>query len=377
MMTAAVASRHRAWVDIDHVALAANLATLRRLAGPAEVIAVVKANAYGHGAPEVAETLVQHGAERLAVATLSEASELRARGLAGPIVLLWGIGAEDAEQVVATGVEPIVTSQAELGWLEGAAAAAGRRIGVHVKVDTGLGRQGIEPADAVDLATRIVTSRNLALVGTMTHLAAPGEDAAYTDLQLQRMATVLDALRSSRVDPGLVHVAPTGAILAGVGGFADAVRPGIGLYGLAPAWADARAAGLMPVLSLRALPLRIFEVAAGTPIGYGLRWQAPGQARLATLPIGYGDGWPRVHLNNGFALVRGERVPMVGAISMDGLVVDVSQVGSVSLDDEFVLIGRQGGQEISAEEVADQRGTITYEVTTMLRQRLPRRHARP
>jgi len=204
-----------------------------------------------------------------------------------------------------------------------------------------------------------------------------GEDEAYTDLQLQRMAGVLDALRASAIDPGLVHVGATGAILAGVGGFADAVRPGIGLYGLAPAWADARAAGLTPVLSLRALPLRVFEVAAGSPVGYGLRWQAPRASRLATLPIGYGDGWPRVHLNNGFALVRGQRVPMVGAISMDGLVVDVSEAGSVSLDDEFVLIGRQGGEEITADEVADQRRTINYEVTTMLRQRLPRRHGRP
>lgn len=375
MISATVGSRHRAWIDIDHAALAANLAALRRLAGRTEVIAVVKANAYGHGAPEVAETLVEHGAERLAVATLSEAAELRARGLAGPIVLLWGIGSEDAERVVTTGVEPIVTSPAEVRWLEGAAAAAGRRIGVHLKVDTGLGRQGIEPSGAVELAQQVTASRQLALVGSMTHLAAV-EDAAFTDLQLERMAGVVDGLRARGIDPGLVHVASTGAILAGVGGFADAVRPGIGLYGLAPGSTDARAAELTPVLSLRALPLRIFEVSAGTPIGYGMLWQAPAAARLATLPIGYGDGWPRVHLNNGFVLIRGQRVPMVGAISMDGLVVDVSEVEPVGMDDEFVLIGRQGGQEISADEVAEQRGTINYEVTTMLRQRLPRRHGR-
>ena len=375
MISATVGSRHRAWIDIDHAALAANLAALRRLAPRAEVIAVVKANAYGHGAPEVAETLVQHGAERLAVATLSEAAELRARGLAGPIVLLWGIGAEDADQVVATGVEPIVTSPAEVAWLEGAAEAAGRRIGVHLKVDTGLGRQGIEPSGAVELGQQVAASSKLALVGTMTHLSAV-DDTAFTDLQLERMVGVVDGLRARGIDPGLVHVAPTGAILAGVGGFADAVRPGIGLYGLAPGSTDARAAGLTPVLSLRALPLRVFEVSAGTPIGYGMRWQAPGAARLATLPIGYGDGWPRVHLNNGFALVRGQRAPMVGAVSMDGLVVDVSEVESVGMDDEFVLIGRQGDQEISANEVAAQRGTINYEVTTMLRQRLPRRHGR-
>ena len=377
MMTTAVASRHRAWIDVDHSALVANLAALRRLAGSAQVIAVVKANAYGHGAVEVAQTLVDHGAERLGVATLSEAIELRSNGLAGPVVLLWGIGAGDAEAVAATGVEPIVDNAAELSWLEAAAAAAGRRIEVHLKVDTGLGRQGIDPAGAVELGTRIAASRQLALVGTMTHLAAVGEDAGHTDLQLQRLAGVLDGLDSHGIDPGLVHVAATGAILAGAGGFADAVRPGLGLYGLAPSWADAREAGLTPVLSLRTLPLRIFEVAAGTPVGYGLRWQAPRAARLATLPIGYGDGWPRVHLNNGVALVHGQRVPMVGAISMDGLVVDVSDVESPNLDDEFVLIGRQGNKEITADEVAEQRRTINYEVTTMLRQRLPRRHGRP
>ena len=377
MMTTVVASRHRAWIDIDHTALVANLGALRRLAGPAQIIAVVKANAYGHGAVEVAQTMVEQGAERLGVATLSEAMELRSNGLAIPLVLLWGIGAGDAEAVAASGVEPIVDNLAELGWLEAAGAAAGRRIEVHLKVDTGLGRQGIDPTGAVELATRIAASRHLRLVGTMTHLAAVGEDEAYTDAQLQRLAGVLDGLRANGIDPGLVHVGATGAILAGVGGFADAVRPGLGLYGMAPSWADAHAAGLTPVLSLRTLPLRIFEVAAGAPVGYGLRWKARRAARLATLPIGYGDGWPRVHLNNGVALVHGQRVPMVGAISMDGLVVDVSDAESPSLDDEFVLIGRQGNQEITADEVAEQRRTINYEVTTMLRQRLPRRHGRP
>ena len=375
MMTAAVASRHRAWIDVEHGALVSNLAAIRRMAEPGQqVIAVVKANAYGHGAVEVAHTLIDRGAERLAVATLSEAEELRAGGLSGPVVLLWGIDVSDAEQVAGLEVEPVVGSQAEVRWLEEAGAAAGRRIGVHLKVDTGLGRQGIEPSGALELGRRVVASRSLALVGTMTHLAAVGDDEAHTDVQLQRLAGVLDALRSNGIDPGLVHLGATGAVLAGVGRFADAIRPGLGLYGMAPHGADARAVGLRPVLSLRTLPLRLFEVDSGTPIGYGLRWQAPRASRLATLPIGYGDGWPRVHLNNGFALVHGQRVPMVGAISMDGLVVDVTEVDGVSLDDEFVLIGRQGSEEITADEVAGQRRTINYEVTTMLRQRLPRRH---
>ncbi len=198
-----------------------------------------------------------------------------------------------------------------------------------------------------------------------------------TERQLGRLDAVVDALRAAGIDAGAVHVGGTGAILADVGTTADAVRPGIGLYGLSPGTVDARAAGLTPVMSLRALPLRVFEVAAGTPIGYGMRWTAERRSRLATLAIGYGDGWPRVHLNNGWALVGGQRVPMVGAISMDGLVVDVTDAGPVSLDDEFVLIGRQGNDEITAEEVAAQRETINYEVTTALRQRLPRRHLRP
>jgi alanine racemase len=191
------------------------------------------------------------------------------------------------------------------------------------------------------------------------------------------MSTVLEELRAAGVEPGIVHVAATGGILAGVETLADAVRPGIGLYGLAPEGMLEAARDLRPVLSLRALPLRVFEVAAGTPVGYGLRWTAARRSRLATLPIGYGDGWPRSHLNNGFALVQGTRVPMVGAISMDGVVVDVSDAGTVGLDDEFVLIGRQGDLVITVDEVAAQRQTINYEVTTALRNRLPRRHRRP
>jgi alanine racemase len=371
---AATASRHRAWIEIDHAALAANLSALRTLAGDGvQVIGVVKANAYGHGAVAVSETLIGHGVERLAVATLSEAAELRDAGIGTPIVLLWGIGPEDVPGVLATRVEPMVDRPEIVTALDAAAAGAGTRIGVHLKVDTGLGRQGTEPEHAVDLGRRISVSRHLVLAGTMTHLAE-AEDGAFTGSQVDRLAAVLETLRTEGIAPGLVHVGGTGAILQRVASYATAVRPGIGLYGLSPTGDDPRALGLEPVLSLRTLPLRVFEVEPGTPIGYGLRWTAARRSRLATLPIGYGDGWPRGHLNNGWALVRGQRVPMVGAISMDGLVVDVTDADPVSLDDEFVLIGRQGGQEITADEVATQRRTINYEVTTMLRQRLPRRH---
>jgi alanine racemase len=322
----------------------------------------------------VARTLLAAGAERLAVATLGEGLRLRDAGIDAPILLLWGLGEPEARHALAADLEPIVYDERGLTILADAARAAGRRASVHLKVDTGLGRQGGEPSAALELAVAIAASRDLRLAGTMSHLAVPGEDEAYTDVQLARLAQVLDAMRSAGVDPGLVHVSGSGGILAGIAGFADAVRPGLMLYGLLPAWAADDHHGLRPVLSLRALPLRLFDLGAGDPVGYGLRFRAPRATRIATLGIGYGDGWPRAHANNGFALVRGVHAPIVGAISMDGLTVDIGEVDGVTYADEFVLIGSQGDARITADEVAIERRTINYEVTTALRDRLPRVH---
>jgi alanine racemase len=368
-------SPHRAWIEVDHAAIRANLAALRSRAGAdKQVIAVVKADAYGHGAVEVARTLVRAGVERLAVATVSEALELRAEGLELPILVLWAIGAPEAAAAVDADLETIAYDARAVQLLEAAAAERGRRASVQLKVDTGLGRQGARPEEALDLASRISRSRHLRLVGTFSHLAVAGEDDAYTDVQQLSLARTLDAMRSAGIDPGLVHLAATGGILAGSGSYADAVRPGIGLYGLVPGWASDRDHGLRPALSLKALPLRIFDLPAGSAISYGLRFRAQRPTRIATLGIGYGDGWPRVHTNNGAALVRGRRVPVVGTISMDGITVDVGDIDDVTYGDVFVLIGEQDGARISADEVAAERRTINYEVTTALRRRLPRRH---
>jgi alanine racemase len=372
---ATVHSAHRGWIEIDHGAIAHNLAVTRRLAGPEkQVIGIVKANAYGHGDIEVASTLLAGGAERLGVATLSEGLKLRAAGITAPILVLYGLGEPEAEPAVAADLEPIVYSAAGVALIERAAASLGRRASVQLKVDTGLGRQGAEPFEAVGLALTIARSPHLALGGTFSHLAVAGEDEAHTDVQLLRMAQVLDAIRSAGVDPGMVHISSTSGILTGVGGYADAIRPGLMLYGMAPPWAADRDLDLRPALTLRALPLRLFDLPAGVGIGYGLRYRAPRDTRIATLGIGYGDGWPRIHLNNGVALVRGIRVPMVGAISMDGLTVDIGEVDGVTYADEFVLIGDQDGARITADEIAMQRRTINYEVTTALRDRIPRIH---
>ena len=367
-------SLHRAWIEIDHAAVRHNLAVLRRVASPEkQVIGVVKANAYGHGAIEVSRTLMAEGIDLLAVATVPEGMELRRAGITAPILVLWALGRPEASLAAAHNLQPMVHDAAGIAQLEEVADPA-RRMAVHLKVDTGLGRQGAEPDAAVELATRLGRSRRLHLAGTFSHLAVPGEDDAYTEVQLMRLAQTLDAMRSAGVDPGLVHVSATGGILTGAGAFADAVRPGLGLYGLLPAWAVDRDPGLRPALALKALPIRIFDVAAGQPIGYGLRYRPARATRIATLGIGYGDGWPRLHANNGRVLVRGRAVPIVGAVSMDGLTVDLGQVDDVTYDDEFVLIGEQVGARISADEVAAERRTINYEVTTALRGRLPRLH---
>jgi len=368
-------SPHRAWIEIDHEALVGNLAAIRRMAAEVRtVIAVVKANAYGHGAVEVSRTLLRHGVERLAVATLGEGLALRAAGVEAPILVLWGLGPPEVEPALAADLEPIVVDGAGIDLIERAAARAGGRAAVHLKIDTGLGRQGSAPSAAFDLAVRVARSRHMRLAGTFSHLAAPGEDEAHTDVQLLRFAQVLDAMRSSGIDPGLVHVAATGGLLAGVGAFADAIRPGLGLYGMVPRWAADRRGGLKPILSVKALPLRIFDLAAGEPVGYGLRFRAEQATRIATLGIGYGDGWPRIHANNGSVLVRGRRRPVVGAVSMDGLTVDLGDLHDVTYADEFVLIGEQMNARIDADEVAAERRTINYEVTTALRDRLPRVH---
>ncbi len=367
-------SPHRAWVEVDHAAIRSNLEVVRRSAPGASVIGVVKANAYGHGAVAVARTLVAAGVEHLAIATVDEAIELREAGVEVPIVLLWGIGPDEASIVTRHALEPIVYDDRTIELLEAAGGRDGVRIGVHLKVDTGLGRQGASPDDAVALASRVARSRHLRLAGTMSHLAVPGEDDAYTEVQVLRLARVLDGMRSAGVDPGLVHVSASGGLLAGALAFADAVRPGLALYGMQPAWLADRDVGLIPALSLRARPLRIFDLAAGEAIGYGLRFRATRDTRIATLGIGYGDGWPRVHANNGWVLVHGGRAPVVGAISMDGLTVDLGGIDGVTYGDEFVLIGEQDGARITADQVAAERRTINYEVTTALRERLPRLH---
>jgi alanine racemase len=327
-----------------------------RLPPGTKLIAVVKANGYGHGAEPVARAAIRAGAWGLAVATAEEARELL--GLVEParMLVLGGLTAGAAE----LGCALQVSSPAAVAAL----AATGRRVPVHLKVDTGMGRFGCRPEAAAGLARAVVES-GLELAGTWTHFACADSDDAFTQLQFQRFLAVLTGLG---LDPGLRHACNSAAALRHPEYALDAVRLGIALYGCE--WR-----GLNPALSLRARLVHVAEVPAGWTVGYGATWRAAAATRIGTVAIGYADGVFRARANAGWTLVRGRRAPLVGRVSMDAISIDLTEVPDAAVGDTVTLIGRDGDARISAEQVAEWSGTISYEVLTAIGARVERRYA--
>ena len=348
---------------------------------------VVKADAYGHGVLPVARALAAAGADGFCVATLDEAVELRAAGIDLPILVLYPIPpalageARRSRIAVSAGDDELLA-----GFI---AAAAGEQDGepldLQLEVETGLGRGGFAVADVVAAATTIERSSVARLAGLWTHLQA-AEDGPRTSAQLARFEEAGAALRGAGMPLPPRHLAASGGLLVdGVAAF-DAVRPGLAIYGILPeellagrggsaAPALAPAAGrLRPVLSLHARPVRVADLPAGWGISYGPSFTTARPSRIATLPLGYGDGWPRSLSNRAEALVRGRRVPLVGNVAMDAVMADVTEVPGqpVTVADEFVLLGAQGGERITAPEIAAARDTNSWEVVTDLSARLPR-----
>jgi len=376
-----------AWLEVDLDALTDNLAALRRVVGPrVRVEPVVKADAYGHGAVEVSRALVEAGADGLSVATLDEAFELRAAGITSPVLVLYPIppeGVADAARLgiaVALGTAPLADRI-----LDAAASAATtdrRPLDVHLEVETGLGRGGV-PADAVAATVdRIARAPGVRLAGVWTHLAA-ADDAASAGGQDTVFARAIEPLADAVAwgpDGIRRHLAGSGGILGAHVRPWDAVRAGLAVYGLVPDAMTAPAAtvdaagALRPVMSLHARPVRVADLPAGHGVSYGPTFVTPRPSRIATLPLGYGDGWRRGLSDRTQALVRGRRVPLVGRVSMDAIMADVTDVPGppVTVDDEFILLGRQGEAVVSAFELASLAGTISYEIVTAMARRLPR-----
>jgi alanine racemase len=366
----------RSTAAIDLAALAQNFARLRVRAGGRALIAVVKADAYGHGAEAVVRRLVREGCECFAVACVAEAAALRRAGIGAPLLLLGGVGGPaEARDAIALAAQPVVHGAEQAAWLEAAARVLGGRARVHVEIDTGMRRFGVSAGDAPALLARIAASPHLALGGVSTHFARADEvDLAPTRAQLASFRAALAAARTAGVDPGRVHVANSAGLLsAGLAGDdlleGDAVRPGLALYGVAPAphLADP---GLAPVMTLRTEVAAVRPVAPGEGVGYGHAWRAPRSGWVATLPIGYADGVPWSGARRGEVVVGGVRRTLAGRVSMDCITVwtggEPARVG-----EEAVVFGA-GDVAARVEDWADAAGTIAYELLVRIGARVPR-----
>lgn len=366
----------RAWADVDLEAVRHNIAELRRVAAPAEVCAVVKADGYGHGAGPVARAALDAGASWLAVAHVAEAAALRADGIDAAVLLLSEPTEDQVHHAVRLGLHITAYTKELIARLGAAAEATGEVVPVHLKVDTGMHRVGACPSDAVGLASAIDEHPALELRAVWTHCAVADEpDDPFTAQQLERYDSVVDAIEAAGVRVPLRHAANSAAALVHPAARYDLVRCGIAVYGIPPAPALAGIADLRPVVRLATDVAFVQEVAAGERISYGLRHRFDRDTVVATLPIGYADGvFRRLGIEGQEVLIGGRRHPMVGVVTMDQVMVDVGPGADVRAGDEAVLLGRQGDEEVTPDEWAERAGTIAYEVVCALGARVERRH---
>jgi alanine racemase len=346
---------------VDLRAVRANCALiLAHLPKGVRLYAVVKAGGYGHGALPVARAALDGGAAGLAVATLEEAHGLRGMLPAEHVLVMGGLPPGEASSAAATGCSIGIFS----GDMVDALGGGDEVVPVHLKIDTGMGRFGCSLDEAAALARRIEDSPGLRLAGTWTHFAASESDERMTRLQFDRF---LNALAGFDVDPGMRHACNSAGARRHPEFALDAVRCGISIYGCE--WP-----GTEPALSLRSVVTHVKTVEKGATVGYGSRWTATGRSRVATVAIGYADGVFRARANRGDVLVRGRRAPLIGMVSMDAITLDVTDVPGVAVGDVATLIGRDGDERITAEEVAAWSGTISYEVLTSIGPRVERHY---
>jgi len=359
----------RVWAEIDLGAVRDNVRALRRLLREGtRLLAVVKADAYGHGAVAVAHAALDAGAAMLGVATIDEGIELRAAGIRAPILLLGYTPPEEAETVVAHDLAATVFQPETARALSAAGVRAGRAARVHLKIDTGMGRIGVAPSDALALARELSALGSVVLEGCCTHFATADElDLRPARAQLNTFLTVLRHLEDAGVPPGIRHAANSAAVLALPEAHLDMVRPGIALYGVPPAPHLVERVSLRPVMRLRARVSYVKRVQAGTPIGYGHEYRTERAATIATIPVGYGDGYPRLAGGRSRVALGSRRLPVAGRVSMDQCTIDADDA-AVRVGDEVEL----WGEGVRIEEVAAAAQTIAHEVLTGVSRRVPR-----
>lgn len=356
------------WVEVDLDAIRQNARILKPEAS--ELMAVVKANGYGHGDVEVARAAIEAGATWTGVALVEEGLRLRAGGIEAPILVLSELPAGSEAVALAHRLTPTVYSDAGLERL----AAAARGPAVHVKVDTGMHRVGVWPPEEAPGFTRRVQRAGLEVEGLFTHFARSEDDEVTTKEQLARFLEVVDAVRSAGISPRLLHTANSGATILRPESHLDLVRPGIALYGVEPAPGVGGHLGLRPALTWRSRVSAVKRLAAGEATSYGHRYRLERDSWVATVPVGYADGYPRQLTNRGVVLIGGRRHGVAGTVTMDQLIVDCGQT-EIRVGEEVVLIGRQGRETVGADALGRLFGTIGYEIVSRIGDRVPRRYA--
>jgi alanine racemase len=363
----------RSWVEVDLDSFSRNWEELKRLVAPGvRIMQVVKADAYGHGALELSSVALQNGAWALGVANADEGVQLRASGISAPIVILSPSPGSEIGQIVKYGLTPSVSDASFARELQRAARKAGIRVPVHIEVDTGMGRGGTIHYEAHDLVEKVLEMPNLELEGIFTHLSSSEVLVDYNDRQWTHFRSLLEKLEENRIRIPLRHMSNSGAVLNFPEYNLDLVRPGIMTYGIYPGPDTKGRANLSPVMSFKTRVVLLKEFPEGYSIGYNRTYITYRPTRIATIPVGYGDGYGIMLSNAGEVLVRGMRAPIVGRISMDMCTVDVSRIPDCGIGDEVVLLGRQGKESISANGIAERTRTISYDVLCALGKRAPR-----
>ncbi len=355
---------------IDLGAISHNIAEIRKEIGATrDLMAVVKADGYGHGAVEVSRAALRSGATCLGVALPEEGQQLRDAGIDVPIVVLGLIQPGEAYKTVDSGLEQAISTVELAEALDQEATKASTRIRVHIKVDTGMGRIGVSPQDAPDLARKVSRFKNLVLEGIFSHFPSADEtDKTFTKRQIKIFCDLCNQIADAGLRVPKRHLANSAAILDLPESYLDLVRPGIMIYGLYPSPEVSRSIKLIPAMTLRTDVGYVKSVPAGTPISYGRTFYTDRRAVIATLPVGYADGYSRLLSNRGYVLIKGRRAPLIGRVCMDMCMIDVSGIGNVQAGEEAILFG----QEPSADEIAGRIGTINYEVVCAVGKRVPR-----
>jgi alanine racemase len=365
---------HTTYAKIDLAALIHNLSQIQaRVSHGCSIMAVVKANAYGHGAVEVSRALRHAGVTRLAVASVQEGIALREAGIDCGILVLGALLDQQLQELLSHRLTPVITDQRLLPQLAKEAEAAKTPLSIHLKVDTGMARLGLAPSEWATFLDAFPRWKSLRLEGCMTHLAdSDGKDASHTEQQLKTFHGLLEQLEQRGIKAACVHVANSAAVMRYPQSHFSLVRPGIMLYGYHTLPPSVSCPALQPVLSLHTTVMQLRTIKPGETVSYNRTFVAKRPSIIAVLPIGYADGYNRQLSNKGFVLIGGKRAPIVGLICMDMTMVDVTDIPDVHVGDSVTLIGRQGQEAILADEIAQWTGTIPYETLCAIGPRIPR-----